>query len=345
MRFNSDEQRRACFANLNRFSTANMAILDGSKRSNLVMLAKKIDDKEAIDKLDNDSSWGACLKYDGIRLMSVGNIGRFDLFNPRKGGDDLSVKFPEISSGVESLFGSHAPYIIEGEAVSRVHDKNDFHNVVARVNMDEGSKLDDFVGNNPVVYNVFDVLEIDGNDVKGLSYADRRKILSGIIGDGTEYVQMEKCVVDDKLKFANDYIASGGEGVIFKKLDSTYESGKRSSDWLKYKIPEGETFVVYGFERGSGSNSDAVGSLLIGKLDGGEIVSKGKVGSGLSKAERKHLYDKYDMKGMDYITLPKDNWFGVDVKYMEEDTKGALRQPTIERLREDVGVESFVGGI
>jgi bifunctional non-homologous end joining protein LigD len=343
MRFISDEQRRAVFSRLNRFSVSNMAILDGSKRSNLVMLAKNVEDISDATTIDKNPSWGACLKYDGIRLMSVGVDGRFDLFNPRKGGDNLSVKFPDVSSEVESLFASHAPYIIEGEVVSRVHDKEDFHNVVSRVNMETGSNLDAFIDKHPVVYNVFDVLEIDGKDVKGLPYHKRREILSDIIGDGSDHIQLERCAVNDKLKFANDYIASGGEGVIFKNLNSAYESGKRTSDWLKYKIPEGETFVVYGFERGKGSNSNGVGSLLIGKFAGGGFVPKGKVGSGLSKVERKSLYDKYNEYGLDYITLPKDEWFGVEVKYMEEGAKGGLRQPTIERLREDVGIEALVG--
>jgi len=343
MRFISDEQRRAVFSNMNRFSASNMDILDGTKRSNLVMLAKTIEDKNDAIVLDKDPKWGACHKYDGIRLMSVGNNGKFDLFNPRKGGDDLSVKFPEVSLSVDSMFGSHEPYIIEGEVVSKVHDKNDFHNVVARINMEAGSNLNSFVDKNPVVYKVFDILEIDGKDVKGLPYYKRREILSDIVGAGTDYIQLEECAVNDKLKFADDYISSGGEGVMFKNLNSIYEPGKRTSDWLKYKIPEGETFAVYGFERGKASNSNGVGSLLIGRFEGGKFVAKGKVGSGLSKVERKMLFDKYDLEGLDYVTLPREDWFGVDVKFMEEDTKGSLRQPTIERLREDIGIDSLVG--
>jgi bifunctional non-homologous end joining protein LigD len=343
MRFVSDDQRRAVFSRLNRFSVANMDILNGTKRSNLVMLAKTIEDKSDAVILDKDPEWGACLKYDGIRLMSIGNNGRFDIFNPRKGGDNLYVKFPEVSSEVETLFGSHAPYIIEGEVVSKIHDKNDFHNVVSRINMETGSTLDNFIDKNPVVYKVFDVLEIDGNDVKGLPYYKRREILSDIIGKGSNHVQIEECAVENKLKFADDYIASGGEGVMFKNLNSTYEIGKRTSDWLKYKVPEGETFAVYGMERGKGSNSNGVGSLLIGRFEDGKFIPKGKVGSGLSKVERKELFNKYNADGLDYITLPKGDWFGVDVKFMEEDTKGSLRQPTIERLREDIGIDTLTG--
>ena len=343
MHFISDEQRKAVFSRLNKFSASNSGILSGRDRSNLVMLAKRIDDRSEAEKLDMDPKWGACLKYDGIRLMSVGNNGRFDLFNPRKGGDDMAVKFPEIASDVVELFRDHEPYIIEGEAVSAVHDKSDFHNVVSRVNMEEGDKLNEFIMEHPAVYKIFDILEVDGEDVKGLPYSERRNILRDIVGDGTEFVQLEECVTSNKLKYADDYMNSGGEGVIFKNLNAPYESGRRTNNWLKFKAQEDDTFVVYGFERGKGSNSNAVGSLLIGKFEDGNFVTKGKVGSGLSKVDRKNLYERYNVSGLDYMTLPKDKWFGVEVSYMEEDVKGALRQPTIERIREDINIDDLGG--
>jgi hypothetical protein len=95
-------------------------------------------------------------------------------------------------------------------------------------------------------------------------------------------------------------------------------------------------------ERGSGKNSDKMGALLIGKFDDGKFVEAGKVGTGFSEAERKRLWDKYGSAGGDRVIIPENVRFGVDVKFLEPDTKGGLRNPTVEKIREDLGVSSMM---
>lgn len=340
MVFKNDNQRRAFFAKLNRFSVSNQAILDGTQRTGISMLVGVIDRGRA-EELDKDKNWSVCDKYDGVRVDVVGNNG-IDIFNPRKGGDNLSNKFPDIVPDIVDTFGSHEPYIIEGEIISKVHDKNDFHSVVSRINMEEGTQLDGQIESHPVQLKIFDIIEIDGQDTKELPLFKRKEILNNIVGDGTGNISLENCTFVNKLDYADKYIAGGGEGVVFKNLNSTYEPGKKKN-WLKYKKPEGGTFVVYGFERGKGSNVDGIGSMLIGQFEDGKFVSKGKVGSGLSIKERKYLFNKYNPHGLDKVTIPESSWFGVDLKYMEEDIKGALRQPSVKRLREDLGVNALKG--
>jgi bifunctional non-homologous end joining protein LigD len=341
MVFKTDSQRKAFFANLNRFSVANQSILDGTERAGISMLVKAVE-RDAAVKLDKDKSWVACDKYDGIRVVAVGN-GGLDIFNPRKGGENLAEKFPDVVPDVVEAFGGHEPFIVEGEIISSVHDKNDFHSVVSRINLDDVQQLKHQIVEHPAMFRVFDVMEMDGQDTKSLPLYKRREILEKIIGDGSDNLKLEDCVYNNKLDYADKYIAAGGEGVVFKNLGSTYKPGKKSGDWLKYKKPEGGTFVVYGFERGKGSNSNGVASLLIGVFEDGQFISKGKVGSGLSISERKYLYDKYNPHGLSAVTMPESEWFGVDLKYMEEDVKGSLRQPRIERLREDLGLDALMG--
>lgn len=346
MPFRSDEQRRAFFAGLcNRFSLANKDIIEGKKRSDIAMLAKSEKGQGKIIDLINDPKKVACKKYDGIRAMSVGNDGVVSIFNPRKGGDDLSAKFPEVVEGLEIVFEGKYPFIVDGEIISKIHDKDDFHNVVARVNTDSPSDINLMVSEKPVVYRVFDVLELDNVDLKGSPLSERKAILDDIIGNKSDVVMPEDCAYKDKMEFVSDYINSGGEGVMLKDLDSKYEMGERSGAWTKHKNAENETFAVYGFERGHGKNSDRVGSLLIGKIEDGKFESKGKVGTGLSATERKDLWERHGGNGGDFVTFPKSDWFGVEVKYMEEDTKGALRHPTVERLREDISFNELGGDL
>jgi len=338
MGFVSDSQRRAAFANMARFSNSNSDILSGNKRSDVAMLAKFEKNEKKLDELLNDPKMMACKKYDGVRAMAVGVDGKISIFNPRKGGDDMSWKFPEVVNGLNQLLDEDVSFIVDGEIVSSVHDKNDFHNVIARVNTDNSEKVMELVDENPMVYKIFDVLELNDVDTTDMTLEERKSVLSDIIGNGNKFVSLEECTFDDKVDFANKYIESGGEGIVIKDPNSKYEMGARSGSWTKYKAADDDTFVVYGFERGSGKNSDRVGSILIGKFDNGEFVAKGKVGSGLKYAERKYLWDKYGGDKKDVVTIPDSKWFGVDIKYMEEDSHGGLRQPRIERLREDLSM-------
>ena len=337
MMFKSNDQRKAMFANMNRFSSANASVINGVDRVGVAMMAKSGSSDE-INRVANSKDYAVCKKYDGIRIWAVGRGGEVEIFNPRKGGEDLSHKFPEVISLINSKMAGMEPFIIDGEIISSKHDKNDFHNVVARLNTDDADEIKRKVSDVPVSLVLFDVIELGDRDLTGVSYAARHELLEDIVGHSDKNIYVEECTNVNKMNFANDYISAGGEGVIFKRLDSNYQKGKRSDDWLKYKKDEVDTFIVYGAERGSGSNSTMAGSLLIGKLEGGKLVSVGKVGSGLSKDDRAYIWKKLDGGNQDYVTLPKDKWFGVDVKYMEEDVDGGLRQPRVERLREDIGV-------
>ena len=342
MVFKTDKQRRGFFSSLNRFSVSNMGILSGRERVGVAMLAKVEESKDKIQKIADDPNIVVCDKYDGVRAMAVGVGSNNELFNPRKAGVDLSKKFPDVVEAISSYFDSHKPYIVEGEIVSAVHDKNDFHDVVGRVNASDDSAVENSAIH-PVVFRVFDVLEIDNRDVKGLPLSARREVLENIIGDGNDIIKLEECTTVDKMNYADNYIASGGEGVIFKDLNSKYESGSRTGSWTKYKKPENSTFVVYGLLKGNGSNSNGVGSLMIGEYEGGKIVGRGRVGSGLSFAERSRLWSKYGGVNQKEIILPEGEMFGAEVRYMEMDTNGALRQPRVSRLREDIGIDAFRG--
>jgi ATP-dependent DNA ligase len=339
--FVSDDQRKAVFARMNSFSAANAAILSGEKRSEIAMLAKPVYEKEEVETLEDD--WVACEKYDGIRTMTVVNNDKIEMFNPRRRGDDITLKFPDLVDDIKEAFMDDQPIIVDGEISYRKGEHDYFHPIVARLNTNDPEKLQDYIRETPAEYRVFDILEYRGEDTKDLPLMERRQLLDKALGEDRENLKLERCVAENKMDYAEEEMKAGKEGVVFKDLNSKYEQNKRSGSWAKFKKPEGGTFVVYGIERGSGSNSDKAGSLLIGKYIDGEFAEHGKVGSGLSNEERNMLWKKFGGNGQDVINLPESSWFGVDLKYMEEDKRGGLRHPRIERLRTELGVESLRG--
>jgi bifunctional non-homologous end joining protein LigD len=336
-----DDRRKAMFARL--FSLENAPILEGKKRENVAMLAKLETDEDAIKKIAMDENWIACEKYDGIRAMTVADKDKEPIiFNPRRGGDDIAWKFPELTDDIKRAIYEHVPVIIEGEINYRKDDTDEFHPVMARLNTEDRDKIIADSKENPMEYRIFDVLEYEGEDTKGLPLRERRKILNDMIGAGIGNVLPEECVAENKMDYANEEIKKEKEGVVFKDLDSKYESGKRTGSWVKYKRPEEETFVAYGMERGSGKNEDRLGSVLIGKYKDDKLIEAGKVGSGFSDEERRHIWQKYGGDKEQTVGFDDKDKFGIEVKYMETDSHGGLRHPVVERIREDLSKEDLI---
>jgi len=340
--FLSDKQRRGFFWNLhNRFSASNSGIISGSDRVNVAMLSKLETDPKEIDRLCVDNDWVVCDKYDGVRTFAVVNGDKVELFNPRK-DSEYAWKFSGISGDLLNIFKDHQPVILDGEIRCVKGNKDDVHSIIGIINTDDPERLKESVRACPPEFVIFDMMEFEDSDISGLPLEERLGVLNEAVGKGTGSVSLAKCVYDDKGKFVDDTLKAEKEGVVFKDLGSDYEFGKRSSSWVKYKKSDSDTFVVYGMERGSGKNSDKMGALLIGKFDDGKFVEAGKVGTGFSEAERKRLWDKYGSAGGDRVIIPENVRFGVDVKFLEPDTKGGLRNPTVEKIREDLGVSSMM---
>jgi ATP-dependent DNA ligase len=127
-------------------------------------------------------------------------------------------------------------------------------------------------------YHVFDVLWIDGRDVRRLTLAERRAIL-GALPLGAPMVQVPELLDAEPWERAR---AEGWEGVIAKRRDSVYEH-RRSKHWLKMKCELTQDFVVGGFTDPQGARV-GLGALLVGYYDGADFVFAGKVGTGFDSA-------------------------------------------------------------
>ena len=337
--FLSDKQRKFLFANnFSKFSVANSGIIDGTNRSGIAMLARATTDNDKVGQMLNSDRVVECEKYDGIRTFVVINNNKVEMFNPRHVPTDYSNKFPEIVPELISRFTDSQPVILDGELRYQTDGKDDVHRVTARLNMTDEKKVISDVSSHPMQYVAFDIIELSDDNIADVPLETRLGILDNAIGDDSNHVIKGKCVYDDKIDFLNNTLSSGKEGVVLKDLDSGYEFGERSGSWTKVKNKDSDTFIVYGVERGSGKNSDKLGSLLIGKFDDGKFVEVGSVGSGITQEQRKDVWDKYGSSEGNKIILPESERFEADISYLESDTKGGLRHPRLDRLREDISI-------
>src|SRR6266571_9561112 len=142
----------------------------------------------------------------------------------------------------------------------------------------------------PIVYYVFDVLEVDGEPVVDLPLVERRKRLESLLDKRNRTVRLSE-TFDDGNALYSAATEQGLEGIMAKRLDSRYLPGRRTRDWLKIKTHGEQEFVIAGFTKGTGRRASSFGSLVLGYYRGGELVYAGNVGTGFNSKEIEKLLD------------------------------------------------------
>ena len=203
-------------------------------------------------------------------------------------------------------------------------------------------------GKTHLVYEIFDVLEIDGEPLTGLPLTDRRARLeqlvipsgvvqvSGVFDDGEALLEAAK---EQKL-----------EGVMAKKAASRYQEGKRGGDWLKIKTHGRQEFVICGWTKGQGRRAGTFGSLVLGVRKGKEYVWVGNVGTGFSERTIGELLEKLrplERETSPFAVVPKmpkirkgdvvwvEPSLVCEVEFLEWTHDGHLRAPSFQGLRDD----------
>jgi bifunctional non-homologous end joining protein LigD len=199
------------------------------------------------------------------------------------------------------------------------------------------------VAANPVVYCVFDLLELDGDDLRDLPLLERRARLTDVIRPSVALRLSEAWREDSQNRFERACRA-GWEGLIAKRAAAPYVSG-RSRDWLKLKCVWEQEFVIGGYTDPSGSRTD-FGALLVGYYEDGGLRYAGKVGTGYTAATLRELGAWLRKLGtpespfIDARPIPKGaHWtrpeLVAQIGFAEWTNDGRLRQPRFLGLRDD----------
>jgi bifunctional non-homologous end joining protein LigD len=196
----------------------------------------------------------------------------------------------------------------------------------------------------PVTYAVFDLLWLDGHATTGLPYSERRRLLEGLNLAGPAW-HTPAAHPGEGRALLDATAQAGLEGVMAKRLDSLYEPGVRTRNWLKVKNHLAQEFVVGGYLPGEGSRG-RLGALLLGVYDEtGKLVFAGRVGTGFTEAELTRLLRLLDERRRD--TSPFDPkpplkeaiWVEpdlvVEVAFTEWTNVGILRHPSYKGQRDD----------
>ncbi len=220
-------------------------------------------------------------KLDGYRVLAFIDEHGVKLRSRR--GLELSSKFPRLAAelGQQAVSGM----ILDGELVAfAATGAPSFAALQDRAQLKTAREIAAADQSIPVAFFGFDLLHFAGIDLRHAPYQDRRRYLAQCLLPSPR-VQLVHAV-EDGVALQAAALASGFEGVIAKRKDSRYETGRRSTAWVKVKATQSADFVVGGYTRGKGARS-ALGALLVGYWEGGKKRGKlryaSHVGSGFDE--------------------------------------------------------------
>ncbi|MDA3039748.1 MAG: non-homologous end-joining DNA ligase [Actinomycetota bacterium] len=225
--------------------------------------------------------WAIELKWDGMRMQA--HIGRGGTALYSGSGKVVTSGLPELAL-LDADVGIDA--VLDGELVVFSDGRPSFSHLQQRIHVAQPNAQ--LSAEYPVVYLIFDLLSLDGHELGGLPYRERRRLLESLIDDGPAW-KVPSFHVGTASALLELAETRGLEGIVAKRLESSYQPGRRSPDWVKVKIRHRQEFVVGGWAEGRNSLQGQIGSLVVGVQGPGGLAFAGSVGSGLTEAERARL--------------------------------------------------------
>lgn len=285
-------------------------------------------------KIPTGSDWAFEIKYDGYRIISY--IEKNTIKMQTRNHNDYTKKFADLSKELLQ-FAKSRSMVLDGEIV--VFDEKGKSNFAMLQNSIKQSE-------NSFTYVVFDILALDGEDLRYLPLSKRKIILEKLFAKSKFDTINLSSYVNGKGKESFRLAKKLGlEGIIAKRLNSTYV-GKRSEDWLKIKCYKRQEFVVAGYTT-TLKNKD-MSALLLAYYNGDKLVYIGKVGTGFSDGDRKSIAEKFNKSiakksPFEHLdkSLKRENivWlkpkFIAEIQFAELTDEQLLRQPSFMGFRSD----------
>jgi bifunctional non-homologous end joining protein LigD len=297
--------------------------------------------------------WLYEIKFDGFRALALKSGDDVQLLSRNE--KDFSEKFPEIFDAIKSLEIDDA--ILDGEIVAL--DEKGISSFQLLQAFELGQERP------PIYFYVFDLLRLDGKDLREQPLAERKGALEKILKNAPDKIRFSASLGDDAENLLKQAKKIGLEGLIGKRKDSIYETGRRSGAWIKLKLHREQEFVIGGFSNPEGSRQH-FGALLIGFYKDKKLQFCGKVGTGFNTkllASLNSQFKKIAREDCPFANLPemRRGRFGAGVtraemrrchwvepemvaqiKFSEWTRDEKLRQPVFLGLREDKNAREVV---
>ena len=294
-----------------------------------------------VDKPFDEPGWIYEIKWDGYRAVALINKGKVTLIS--RNNKSFNEKFYPVTAYLRKW---KINAIIDGE-VAVLNEKG-----IAHFGSLQNWRSE---ADGELVYYVFDILWLNGYDLKELPLTERREILKKQL-PAEGIIRLSENFHTSATKFLASAAKMGMEGIMAKKEDSTYSEGDRTRDWLKIKANKRHEVVIGGFTQNEGS-SKTFSSLLVGVYDEGRLDYIGKIGTGFDEKTQKEIIKamkKLAISKAPFLEVPdidkpsrfrpnppkaKVTWLKpelvCEVSYAEITDDGVMRHPSFEGMRTD----------
>ena len=309
--------------------------------------------KALLVKTPPKGEWLYEIKFDGFRALAFKKGSSVRLLSRNE--KDFGGKFPQVLESLNNLKAADA--VIDGEIVALdSKGRSSFQLLQAHDLRDERP---------PIVFYAFDLLKLDGRDLRKCPVTTRKQLLDNLLGKSSGVLRYSGSLEGSIDKLLVEARRLGLEGLIGKRKNSVYEAGRRSGAWIKLKLHQEQEMVIGGFTDPEGSR-ESFGALLIGYYAKDGLYYAGKVGTGFSDAGLKSLYVRLRELGTaqcPFVNLPekKSGRFGAgltasamkkchwvkpelvcQVKFAEWTRDGKLRHAVFLGLREDKAAQNVI---
>jgi DNA ligase D-like protein (predicted ligase) len=284
--------------------------------------------------------WLHEIKLDGYRMHARLDAGRVQLLTRR--GNDWTDKYPALAKAITGLPAQTA--YLDGELCGVLPDGRTAFNLIQNASD---------TGEGSLVYFLFDLLYLNGEDILDLPVVDRKAQLATLLSGAPDALHYNDHQIGHGPAFHRLACEHGLEGIVSKRVTGRYEPDRRT--WLKTKCLNREEFVVVGWSEPEGSRH-RIGALLLGYYTpDGKLIYAGRAGTGLPVAELERLWRRLQPLQVNKMPLsvppPRGSRFGsplvlsrvhwvrpemvVEVSYAEWTPDGLLRHVVYLGERED----------
>jgi bifunctional non-homologous end joining protein LigD len=299
-----------------------------------------------VESPPTSGNWSYELKFDGFRVCAVKDDQKINLVS--RNGNELRNRFPEVVEALKDFPADNC--VLDGEVVALDKEGRSSFQLLQGIEMEEHSA--------PIVFYVFDMMQLNGRSLVGLPLTARKEALAQICEGVGDPIRYSGELGGDARTLLKEVQRRGLEGLIGKLPDSVYEAGRRSGAWIKLKCVNEQEFVIGGFTPPQGARQH-FGAVLVGYFEGKKFLFAGKVGTGFNTKSLASLHQKLKSERRDdcpFADLPskqggqwvqgitpsmmrKIEWVNpvlvCQVRFAEWTRDLKLRQPVFLGLRED----------
>jgi len=280
--------------------------------------------------------WIHEIKHDGYRAQAQLRGGKSTVLT--RNGYDWTPRFRQIADALESLHGHDL--VLDGEIVV-MDDRgvSDFHLLQDELAQKAPERL---------TYLVFDLLYLDGFDLRAVPLQDRKAVLSQLLEKGftkVSRIQLNPHIEADPSAIIEHACAMHLEGIVSKEIHSVYRSG-RQDDWIKIKCAKTDTFPIIAFVEKLGASPRRIASLYLGRWEGDQLLYAGKAQTGFQQRMLYELRERLDPYIRETSPLsvpikkPKATWVEpavlAEIEYSAITAEQRLRAPIFKGIRDDL---------